>query len=129
MVPATPVYVVASQYVREAQWVCQITADPQAPAPKVQAMLQGTMVEGVTLAPNGLDQWQATVPIPKRAICDGASTLVLVEAETQKTLADLTLVAGTPADRNLQATVTLLRAEVDMLKRAFRDHCRKEGEG
>ena len=34
-----------------------------------------------------------------------------------------TVIAGVPLDEDVRAEISLLRAELDLLKRAFRRHC------
>jgi hypothetical protein len=61
------------------------------------------------------------VPIPAALIGDGVrSILVLVDGEV---LGRITLLAGAPLEDDLLAEIGLLRAELDLLKRAFRRHC------
>ena len=43
--------------------------------------------------------------------------------ETGDALAHETIIAGEVLDEDVRAEVMLLRAELDMLKRAFRRHC------
>jgi hypothetical protein len=42
-----------------------------------------------------------------------------------ETLAQFTLIAGEPADQDIRAELGLLRAELDLLKRAFQRHARE----
>jgi hypothetical protein len=56
------------------------------------------------------------VPIPADAIADGIQTFVIVDAADDTRLGDFTLIAGDAATDDL-------RAELDLLKRAFRRHC------
>lgn len=63
------------------------------------------------------------VPIPPEAIGDGVQTFsIFVDGHTDP-LDSFTLVAGEAVGHDLRAEVELLRAELDMLKRAFRRHC------
>ncbi|MFZ5749697.1 MAG: hypothetical protein ACOY5U_01375 [Pseudomonadota bacterium] len=39
------------------------------------------------------------------------------------TLASFVVIGGAPVEADLRAEVELLRAELDLLKRAFRRHC------
>ncbi len=45
------------------------------------------------------------------------------DTQTDETLDSFAIVAGEPLDDALHAEVILLRAELDMRKRAFRRHC------
>ena len=67
--------------------------------------------------------WDLRVPIPKDAIADGVQTFVIVDMSDGTKLGDFTLIAGEAAAEDLRSEVELLRAELDMLKRAFRRHC------
>jgi hypothetical protein len=66
--------------------------------------------------------WTLRIPIPPEAIGDGVQTFVIHDANNEK-LADFTLIAGEAVADDLRTEVELLRAELDMLKRAFRRHC------
>lgn len=69
--------------------------------------------------------WLVQVPIPVEMVADGVQTLVMSEEETGYTLGKVSLIAGEPLEEDLRAEVDLLRAELDVLKRAFRRHCRE----
>ncbi|MCR9126158.1 MAG: hypothetical protein NXH82_08510 [Rhodobacteraceae bacterium] len=67
--------------------------------------------------------WRMEVDVPVRMLSDGAHTLTARDAATDRRLGQITVVAGTPPHTDLQGDVALLRAELDLLKRAFRRHC------
>ncbi len=67
--------------------------------------------------------WLVEVPIPSEIIADGVQTLVISDEASGAKLERITLIAGDALDHDLRAEVDLLRAELDMLKRAFRRHC------
>lgn len=75
----------------------------------------------MTAAASGI--WHLRIAIPPDVIGDGMQVMIIRDTETEETLDSFAIVAGEPLDDNLQAEVTLLRAELDMLKRAFRRHC------
>ena len=81
-------------------------------------------VPGVTLehAPDA-DHWRLSIPIPPVAIADGVQTLIVRDRMTDTAIGHVTLLAGDDLDGDIRAEVDLLRAELDMLKRAFRRHC------
>ncbi len=91
--------------------------------PHVEALHGGRAVEGVTVAPAGPGRFAVRVPIPAWALNEGLQT-ILVQAGGER-LAVITLVAGEPLDQDLRAEVTLLRAELDLLKSAFQRHVRE----
>lgn len=67
--------------------------------------------------------WLLEVPIPTEAICEGVQVFVVTDAADGETLGQFTLIAGEVLGDDIRAEVELLRAELDMLKRAFRRHC------
>ncbi len=67
--------------------------------------------------------WDLSVPVPSHAIADGVQTFVIFDQADQTKIGSFTLVAGEAVAEGLLAEVELLRAELDMLKRAFRRHC------
>ena len=92
-------------------------------APVVEALHGGRAVEGVTVEPAGAGRFAVRVPIPAWALNEGVQT-ILVQADGAR-LAVITLVAGEPLDEDIRAELVLLRAELDLLKRAFQRHVRE----
>ena len=60
--------------------------------------------------------------LPPDVVSDGVHTL-LVQIADGTTIATCTIIAGTAAGQDMRAEINLLRAELDMLKQAFRRHC------
>lgn len=91
-------------------------------APAVEALHDGQALPGVEVAALPGEQGHAVrVPLPGHILSEGVQVVLLrLEGEV---LAQITLVAGLPPDEDLRAEVSLLRAELDLLKRAFRRHC------
>lgn len=96
-------------------------------APAVEAIHDGAPVVGVTLAPvpGEAGRYAVRVPIPAEAVADGLNTVVIRLAETGAVIAQVAVITGAVVEGDLRAEVDLLRAELDMLKRAFRRHCRE----
>lgn len=69
------------------------------------------------------NQWSVRVPIPIELIGDGAQTFLIFDRDTGETLDSFTIIAGDAVSDDILAEVALLRAELDMVKRAFRRHC------
>ncbi len=91
--------------------------------PEVEAWLRDQRLEGVevTPLPAKSGQFAVRVPIPASILNEGVQTVLLrVGGEV---LASFTIVAGVPLEEDLRAEINLLRAELDLLKRAFRRHC------
>ena len=67
--------------------------------------------------------WRVRFRLPIERIAEGVQTFVVEDRATGEALARETVIAGDEAGEELRAEVDLLRAELDMLKRAFRRHC------
>lgn len=93
--------------------------------PVVEALHGGVALDGVTVAalPGKAGRFAVRVPIPVAALNQGVQTFVL-QVDGQF-LTSFTLVAGEPPDADLRAELSLMRAELDLLKRAFQRHCRE----
>lgn len=94
-------------------------------APNIEAVQSGRAIDGVEIQPlpGKAGHFSVRVPIPSRALNQGVQTFLIRAGET--TLAQFTLVAGEPLDADIRAELSLLRAELDLLKRAFQRHCRE----
>ncbi|SIT86153.1 hypothetical protein SAMN05421665_2238 [Yoonia rosea] len=68
------------------------------------------------------DVWHVAVPIPAAMIADGVQTFLITD-QTGTTLDSFTLVAGAPLADDLRTEIAALRAELEVLKQAFRAHC------
>ena len=101
-------------------WEAVVTASEP---PAVEALHGGRAIEGVTVSPQAAGQHVVRVPIPAWALNEGLQT-ILVQAGGER-LAVITLVAGEPLDEDIRADLSLLRAELDLLKRAFQRHVRE----
>ena len=82
-------------------------------------------VAGATVRENPEDahEYFVRVPIPVELLSEGVQTFVITDRATDERLAAFTIITGQPMDEDFRAEVELLRAELDMLKRAFRRHC------
>ncbi len=90
--------------------------------PKIDVTHQGKAVQDVTVT--AVDGGHAVqVPVPREAVADGMQTLLITDADTGTPISSITLMAGEVLADDLRVEVNLLRAELDMLKRAFRRHC------
>lgn len=67
--------------------------------------------------------WLVRFQLPVDRLSDGVQTFVIEDANTGDVLAYETVFAGAFVDDDIRAEVSLLRAELDLLKRAFRRHC------
>lgn len=107
---------------RQGVWQGQI-AQAGTGVPQVQVTHLGNEVPDIKLAEAGDGMWSLDVPIPAEAIADGIQVFVITDTTDGTELCQFTLIAGEALGDDIRAEVELLRAELDMLKRAFRRHC------
>ncbi len=93
--------------------------------PKIGAFLNATPVGSlqVTADPGQADCWNVKLSIPADILTDGIQTFLICNTTTGATLDSFTIITGEPLDDDLRGEIDLLRAELNMLKKAFRRHC------
>lgn len=92
--------------------------------PEVRVTYEDDPVDGIEIKEDTVQgQWVLRVPIPKDAIADGVQTLLILDTASGDLLEKITIIAGEALADDIRAEMGLLRAELDMLKRAFRRHC------
>jgi len=69
------------------------------------------------------DNWLLRIAIPAELLSDGVQVFLINDKITGEKLDSFTIIAGEALEDDIRAEVELLRAELDMLKRAFRRHC------
>ncbi len=95
-----------------------VTADPV-----LEVLHEGTALDGVQVAalPGETGRFAVRVPIPLALLNDGVQTFLIRSGA--EVLARFTVIMGVPMEDDVRAEIDLLRAELDLLKRAFRRHC------
>lgn len=94
--------------------------------PQIAVTLQDTAVGGIDFTHDpDQNHWHISIPIPAEAVADGTHVVMIIDSTTGDTLETITLIAGEALGDDIRAETELLRAELDMLKRAFRRHCRE----
>ncbi|MGV6839708.1 MAG: hypothetical protein ACWA40_05895 [Planktomarina sp.] len=91
------------------------------PGAKVTVQLNGTPIENVSYAQEDDGTYVIIVPVPIEALTDGTHSFLLDAGNGQVQKA-FSVIAGDAVNDDLRAEVGLLRAELDMLKMAFRKH-------
>ena len=92
--------------------------------PDLRLTHQATPIVGLQVIPlDAAGQFGVRAPIPVELISDGVQTFVISDAATGVTLDSFAILAGEALSEDIRAEMELLRAELDMLKRAFRRHC------
>ncbi|EPX77674.1 hypothetical protein [Litoreibacter arenae] len=67
--------------------------------------------------------WHVRFEIPREVLTDGVQTFLITEKSSDATLDSFTILTGEVLSDDIRAEMDLLRAELDMLKKAFRRHC------
>lgn len=120
-------YTLTRSRLNAGKWEAVVVADGPASAdPQIEVVHLDTPLEGVTLKPDGEmpSLWTVSVPIPAKLLSDGVLTFIVRDKPTGDQLDHFTIVAGTLLEEDVRAELSLLRAELDMLKAAFRRHVR-----
>ncbi|WGW04206.1 hypothetical protein [Tropicibacter oceani] len=110
---------------REGVWEGLLTTKAKdAGSPEIAVTLRDQPVRGVTVSQTSqAGRWVVEIPVPLDALGDGVQTFLILDANAETVLDSFTLIAGEVLGDDIRAEVELLRAELDMLKRAFRRHC------
>jgi hypothetical protein len=109
---------------RQGIWEGLLTGSVGGALPKLSVTHQGNTVQDVSVAALETGEGHSVrIPIPTDAIADGLQTLLIEDASTDEKIGSISLIAGEALGDDLRIEVDLLRAELDMLKRAFRRHC------
>jgi hypothetical protein len=95
------------------------------PVPALSAWHMERPLDGLAVTPvrDSPGLWEVSLDIPAGILADGVQTVLFRDDATEETVDSFTLVTGEPLEQDIRAEVDLLRAELDMLKRAFRRHC------
>ena len=93
-------------------------------APEFTVSLQGKNVSRLKAELKSKPKrYELSVPIPSEAIAKGVHTVIISLVGSSDALAKIPIVAGDVLSEDIPAAVSLLREELDLLKRAFRRHC------
>lgn len=117
---------VTKAHIKEGIWHGEVLIAGEANLqPDIEVRHLDQLLEGVHLTedPAAEGRFALSVPIPASVLADGVQTFVISDAESGARLDSFTIVTGQPMEEDIRAEVDLLRAELDMLKRAFRRHC------
>ncbi|MCY1126699.1 hypothetical protein OU426_07535 [Frigidibacter sp. RF13] len=79
----------------------------------------------VEAATGAAGHWRLIAPIPAAAIEEGVQVFQVIDRASGVRLGHFAISAGTPDGTDLVAEIALLRADLDLLARAFRQHCRE----
>ncbi|MEM7075493.1 MAG: hypothetical protein AAGA28_00255 [Pseudomonadota bacterium] len=107
----------------EGVWEGILTGDPGLRPDVTVTHLQDSVPDVEVFDAEQPGEWVLRIPVPPDRIADGVQTFVISETGTGEALGSFSLIAGDALGDDIRAEVSLLREELDMLKRAFRRHC------
>lgn len=101
-----------------------------AAAPALEARLGGRVLAAARLEPHAerSGEFLVRVDLPAEVLDDGAAVVEVADPQTGDVLDRIGVLTGDALNEDLRAEVAMLRAELDLLKRAFRRHCQETGE-
>ncbi|MCF6444440.1 hypothetical protein [Nereida sp. MMG025] len=92
--------------------------------PEVVVTFLEKPIEGVEIGQTDIaGRFTLRVPLPIEMLSDGVHTALISATATGETLEVITSMAGDDLKDDIRGEMSLLRSELDMLKRAFRRHC------
>lgn len=111
--------------VRDGVWTARVKGAAE-PLPGLELVLRDRALARAELTQEGKD-WLASCKLPAEILSDGIQVIAVRLAGTGEMLGQIVVQLGAQLPDNLQAELALLRAELDMLKAAFRRHCLETG--
>lgn len=91
-------------------------------APAIEVLHQGAALADLQIEGEA-GHWQISVPIPADLLEDGVQSFIVRDTHSGAQLDRFSIVTGQPLDGDLRVEIELLRAELDILSKAFRRHC------
>lgn len=117
--------------IRSGIWSARAERDDGAlgPVPGFTAWHRDARLEDPEVSPDAQTPgvWAVRLAVPPEVLSDGVETLLIRDAETEDTLQVLAFAAGDALEGDFRSELALLRAELELLKRAFRRHCSESG--
>ncbi|QXT39934.1 hypothetical protein [Gymnodinialimonas ceratoperidinii] len=97
---------------------------------EIEALHKGRIVgvAQVTAHPTEAGAMHVALNLPPDVLSDGVQVVGLRSTASGEVLDRVTLMAGSALDEDIRGEVSLLREELEMLKRAFRRHCAETGQ-
>lgn len=109
---------------REGRWEGIVSSHNM---PKIQITHLDKPVGEPSVEDMGKDRWRVSVAIPPVLLNEGILTFLVFDEVGQEKIGEFLINAGLSAGEDLRAEVDLLRAELDLMKKAFRRHCVETG--
>ena len=104
-------------------WEGLLTGATENP-PSLRVTHLDRVLEDVTCdpVPDQPGTWRVGIRIPVSVLSDGVQSILITGGAPDELLACIAVLAGAAIDEDIRAEVSLLWAELDLLKRALRRH-------
>lgn len=110
------------------RWVGLVQlAKGAAATPEFEVTRDGTPLSGLIVTPMEAGAIRLELALPADIVNDGVQVFLVGFQGDGAALGRFVLFAGQPAEGDSVAEIALLRAELELLKAAFRRHCRETG--
>jgi hypothetical protein len=123
--PSLAAHILTRTRMQEGIWEAVLSPVDGAPVkPRLRVTHLEQPLDGVELTPHpeGEGQWCLRIAVPAHILSDGVQTVLIDDADSGARLGSFTIVTGEPLEDDIRAELGLLRAELDMLKRSFRQY-------
>jgi len=120
-----PAFTLTKTRFKDGVWEGLLIAVGEAEAdPEIGVTLHGMPLRGITVAKTSEPgRWALEVPVPVESVGDGVQTFLIVDMRRETVLQSFAIMGDDVVAEDMRVEVALLRAELDMLKKAFRRHC------
>lgn len=109
---------------REGIWIGEVEDYTEKVAPSFVVSSSDRMIDDMNVAQvNGSGTWQVSIRVPADVMSDAGEVFLIVDQQSGDNLASFAVYSDASLNGSLRTEVDLLRAELEMLKRAFRRHC------
>lgn len=109
---------------REGRWEGIVAS---ATMPKIEITHLDKPVGVPSVEEMGKGRWRVSLALPPELLNDGILSFIVFDKVQKEKIGEFIINAGLSAGEDLRAEVDLLRAELDLLKKAFRRHCVETG--
>jgi hypothetical protein len=117
-------------HVHAGVWHGVIVSEPPGPMESgFEVSHLGKALSGFHISPaeDGNGRWRLSVAIPAEVLCDGVQVFLLRNLDSGEIVGHFSILTGEAIAQDALAEIELLRAELDLLKSAFRRHCLESG--
>ncbi|PPB82415.1 hypothetical protein LV82_00345 [Albidovulum inexpectatum] len=113
--------------IQDGHWEAELESQNTDP-PIVELVHQGeSIAEAPAQAAEGQDKWRVRLELPAHLMSDRVQTCLVRLRGQPEPLCRFAVLAGDALEGDIFAELEALRAELDLLGRAFRRHCRETG--